>query len=146
MSAPIRQRPKGATIVALLLGWLAIGGFGNAFMWQVVGGSMDVPRNSPAARFLELAQGPMLPVLTLLYGVTALAACIGIWRMRPWMDKAFLAWGISLAALGIWMTFAIPKELMLGGKPAGLAFVLVCALLVFGGYRYVHRVKLNNAL
>src|SRR4051812_8026798 len=146
MSATTIRRPIGATIVALILGWLAFGGFMNALVWRAARDSLQVPVTSPLSRFLESASSPLFSLLALTYGATALAACIGIWRMRPWMSGAFLAWGIAVAATGVWMTWALPGELLLGGKIVGLAFVAGCMALLWVAYAYIRQIAPRNAL
>jgi hypothetical protein len=130
----------------LILGWLAIAGFGNAVVWRTAKRSFQMPESSPIWRFLEAASSPLFTVLALCYGATALAACVGIWRMRPWMDKAFLAWAIAVVTLGLWMSSALPGELLLGGKLAGVAFVTGMAALLWAWHRYVQRLALRAAL
>lgn len=146
MSAATSPRPVGATILALALGWLAIGGFGNALVWRAARASFQVPEVSPLSRFLEAASNPLFSFLALVYGATALAACIGIWRMRPWMDKAFLAWAVAVTTLGVWMIWAVPRELLLDGTQAGIVFVGVCVALLWAAYRYVQRIVPRDAL
>ena len=97
-------------------------------------------------RFLEATSSPLFTALALAYGATALAACIGIWRMRPWMAKAFLVWALAVVALSIWMIVAIPSELLLGGKVAGSAFVIAIAAFLFACHRYVQRIAPRGAL
>ena len=65
------KRPIGFTILAFVLGWLAVGGVVNAVMRPMSG----------LLRFFELA-----------YAVTAIVAAIGIWKMRAWAFVSFLVW------------------------------------------------------
>ncbi len=146
VTATIPSRPPGATTLALILGWLAIGGFGNAVVWRTARESSHVPEASPGWRFLEAMSSPLFTVLALTYGVTALAACVGIWRMRPWMAKAFLIWAFAVATLGAWMILAIPSELILGGRVAGFAFVIAVVALLWAGYRYLQRIAPRGAV
>jgi hypothetical protein len=146
MSATIARRPIGATFLALALGWLALGGFGNALVWRAANESFRGAESSPLARFLEAASSPLFTIIALTYGGTALAACIGIWRMRPWMTKAFIAWGIAVTVTGAWMVWAIPADLLLGGTIVGVAFVCACTALIWVGYRYVRRIAPPGAL
>jgi len=146
MSATTAPRPIGAALLALVLGWLAVAGFGNALMWRAARASFQLPETSPLWRFIEAASSPLFSLLAFAYGATALASCIGIWRMRPWMGKAFLAWAVAVTALGMWMVWAIPRELLLGGTIAGIAFVGVCVALLWAAYRYVQRIARRDAL
>jgi len=130
----------------LILGWLAIAGFGNAVVWRSAKESFQVSEASPLLHFVEAMSSPLFTVLALAYGATALAACVGIWRMRPWMAKAFLAWALAVVTLGIWMIVAIPSELLLGGKVAGISFVIAIAALLWACHRYLQRIAPRGAL
>ena len=111
MSAPaqLNRRPIGATVLSLILGWLALAGFGNAVAWRVAPHGFDQPLTPRIATLVEALQSPILPVLALAYGTTALAAAIGIWRMRPWAPSAFLSWSVAVIALFAWMFAIIPS-------------------------------------
>jgi hypothetical protein len=146
VNATIARRPIGGTIFALILGWLSVGGFGNALVWRSARASFQVPESSPLGRFLEAASSPFFSLLALAYGATALVACIGIWRMRSWMTNAFLAWGVVVIILGVWMVWAMPSELLLGGSWVGVIFVLACSALLWSGYRYLQRIVPRDAL
>lgn len=146
MSATTTRRPIGATVLALALGWLAIGGFGNALVWRAAAASLQVPETSPLARFVEAASSPLFTGIALTYGATALIACIAIWRMRPWMATAFAVWGAVVTLTGVWLVTAVPSELLAGGVLVGLAFVVGCVALLWVGYRYVQRIAPRGAL
>ena len=146
MTATVTRRPIGATLLALALGWLALAGFGNAVVWSAARDSLRVSESSPLARFLEATSSPLFSILALAYGATALAACIGIWRMRPWMPRAFLAWGIAVTAIGAWLVWTIPPELLAGGTIIGVAFVIGCVGLLWVGYGYVQRIAPRGVL
>lgn len=137
MSAATKPRPVGATLLALALGWLALGGFGNAMVWRTARDALQLPASSPITRFVEAASSPLFTVIALAYGATALAACIGIWRMRPWMTAAFVAWGIVVIAMGVWMVWALPNDLVPGATIAAVTIVIICIALLWVGYRYV---------
>ena len=146
VSATITRRPVGATFLALALGWLAFGGFGNAVVWRVASESFQVAESSPLSRFLEAASSPLFSIIAFTYGATALVACVGIWRMRPWMTKAFVTWVIAVTVAGVWTVMAVPDELLLGKTIAGFAFVVGCIGLLWVGYRYVQRIAPRDAL
>src|SRR5262245_3425729 len=79
------RRPLGVTISALALGWLALTGVGNA-----------------GTRF---SSEPVLAILAMIYAVTAGAACVGLWRSRPFGLLAFRAWALSLLLMLLWLGF-----------------------------------------
>jgi hypothetical protein len=145
MVATNTRRPVGATLLALALGWLAIAGFGNALMWRTVPSSLNVAESSPLGRFIEAASSPLFTAVALAYGVTALVACIGLWRMRPWMARAVLAWVTAVAITGVWMLLTVPGELLLGGPLAALAFVVGGVTLLLLVYRYVRRIAPSDS-
>jgi hypothetical protein len=146
LSATTTRRPIGATVLALALGWLAIGGFGNALVWRAAGASLQMPESSPLARFIEAASSPLFTGIALAYGATAMIACIAIWRMRPWMTTAFAVWGTAVTLTGVWLVTAMPSELLAGGVFVGLVFVVGCVGLLWVGYRYVRRIAPRGAL
>ena len=135
------RRPVGATILSLLLGWLAIAGFANAIVWRMAPLAFDQPLPRRLATVVASLQSPILTIVALAYGATALMAAIGLWRMRPWMARAFLAWVGVVAVLFAWMlTIPIAEpstaRLLVG---ALFGFVVVALLLVL--YRYVKQMS-----
>jgi hypothetical protein len=133
------RRPIGITLVSLVLFWLFIAAVGNLFVWKSVG-SANFPPASPAATFANAMNSSSFVLLVSFYGVTALVAAVGTWLMRSWMPLAFLAWSIAAMLLGGFFLFVIPAEILLGGKPAAVAFIVGMGLLLWLVYRYVHRV------
>jgi hypothetical protein len=71
------KRPSGITAIALLLGWLSIAGFGNTFVLF-----NDMIPDIPA----------YFGVFSLLYGITALASCVGLWKMKSWSVLMLRGW------------------------------------------------------
>jgi len=118
------RRSFGATLMSLLLGWLAVGGFLNAFAWKAAAHAFNEPLPPRLAVIVEAAQSWLFTLLALAYGVAALVTSIGIWRMRQWMTSAFLAWSCAAMALLIWMLAISPIELPAGGKTV-IGFVLL---------------------
>ena len=110
----MNSRPTGITISALALGWLALGGAGNA-----------------ALRF---SSDPSMGVLATLYAVAAGAACVGLWRMRPSAIQAFRAWCLVCVLLLAWF----PLNLGIPWSRA-VAFALITAVLLFFWHRYLSR-------
>ena len=72
---------------------------------------------------------PMLLVTALLYGLTAGATAVGLWRVAPWTLKAFMAWSI-VAIAG---SFVIGIKLDMPGMPSWMPLasaVLLSAILI----------------
>ena len=135
VSVPPRSRPTGVTVLALVLGWLGIGGFGNALVWSV----------TPAAKQLgtltkvgSLGIGtPTFTVIAVLYGVFAFASAVGLWLMRSWTSRAYLAWSAVVLLL-----FAFYFWHGAGGfapLAVDVGFFLLIALLLGAGYLYVRK-------
>jgi hypothetical protein len=133
-SAP---RPLGATLLALLLGWLAVGGFGNAFVWRTLPAAFDEPLPTRLAVFIELLQSPVLSVISFMYGVTAVVAAIGIWWLRPWMRIAFLSWSAFVVAQGVYLATQMPLALVQVPRGALYAMSLLVVAIVAPLYFYV---------
>jgi hypothetical protein len=133
----MNRRPVGATILSLLLGWLAVAGFGNALVWRVAPLAFDEPLPPRLAVVVGALQSPVLTVLAFTYGCTALAAASGLWRMRPWMASAFLAWVAVVAALFAWMLTIPVSEHQTGRLLVGSLFGLVVVGLLLVLHRYV---------
>lgn len=95
-----KKRVPGLSIIAVILALLAISGFLNAFVWSLL--SASLPRDAP----LQLRAGvnalasPAVSLSAIFYGLTALCAAVGVWRMRAWAPIAILAWGVSVLILG----------------------------------------------
>jgi hypothetical protein len=121
--------------MSLLLGWLAVAGFINAFAWKAAALAFDETLPPRLSVFIDAAQSWGFTILALAYGLTALAASIGIWRLRPWMARAFMAWSLAVLTLFIWLLLVWQQELPAGGKTiAGLWLVgmaVVLAVLYF---------------
>jgi hypothetical protein len=79
------KRPIGFTILALVLGWLAFAGVGNAIFGPAQG----------IMRFFAIA-----------YGIAAIMVAIGLWKMKDWAFVAFLTWAgvvvIMMIAMQCW--------------------------------------------
>jgi hypothetical protein len=130
-------RPLGATLLALLLGWLALGGFGNAFVWRTLPAAFDPPLPTRLAAFVEMLQSPVFSFLSFMYGVTAVVAAIGIWWLRPWMRIAFLCWSAFVVAEGVYLATQIPPELVHVPRGVLYAMSLLIVAIVTPLYFYV---------
>ncbi len=75
------KRPTGFTILSLLLGWLAVAGFANAVI-----------------HFKSNHGSILMGALAFFYGVTALTSTIGLWKLKSWAYRSFLAWSIVVVA------------------------------------------------
>ncbi len=139
MRSPKADRPLGATVLAILLGWLAVAGFGNAIVWRGVSARVAAPENTPLAEVLAITGSPLSSALALAYGVTALVACIGIWRMHSWMVYAYKSWIVAVGALFVWMSFVLPSSIILGGRAAVLGFGAALVALLTVVLPYLHR-------
>jgi hypothetical protein len=138
------RRSAGATLLALALGWFAIAGFGNALVWRRLQHGADAPVSPRLFAAVDALQPPVLSALALICGVTACIASIGVWRLRPWKARAFLAWSTSVIVLVMWFVFALPTVLLAGGRGAGTAFVLLLAAMLAVMYFYVARLPPNQ--
>jgi hypothetical protein len=116
------KRPVGIRLLSFVLGWLAIGGFGNAWISL-----------TPRASGLPSWFGG----IALCYGVTAALACVGLWRMRRWTILAMRAWMGVCGTLLIGFIAVFPSRTILGGYWGVLAFCAVLSALFFSMDRYV---------
>lgn len=83
-----KSRPKGITLLAILLFSVALGGAALTVLFGL---------------FFEIGVPAYFPiVIGLGYTVTAVASGIGLWRSADWAFAVFLCWGgfaVALAAL-----------------------------------------------
>jgi len=125
------QRPVGMTLLCLLLGWLTLSALMNAgFLIPQLG--------------LPLYLTVLMTVLALAYAVTAGAAAVGLWRMRPWGLTAFRAWGLVLLVFmpAFLLVFDVPSQFFASpaeALPLLLAFTAVILLVYWLMHRYVSR-------
>lgn len=75
------KRSMGFTGLAVLLLLLAVSGFANG--WLALTGKAPLPAPT------------LWAAVSLVYGVLALAAAVGLWRVTEWAWAAFLAWTAS---------------------------------------------------
>jgi hypothetical protein len=117
------QRPGGIAFLSIILGWLSLAGFGNA--WVLATGRIQLP--------------PWLGLLAALYGVTAATASIGLWRLRPWGLRALTAWMATCGLLLICFVGVFPSRLILGGYWGALGFIVAIGSVFVLVDRYVRR-------
>jgi hypothetical protein len=92
------KRPVGLTILALLLGWLALG----AFVLTLT-----------AETLAELhVRWQLVRLGALVYGLTAAVAAVGLWRRRRWGYLAFLAWIAVVLTAVLWWPAVFPRPVM----------------------------------
>jgi len=122
------KRPFAFTVLSLAFGWLAVAGF--AFAWA-----------APHTRAEQLKAVNLdvstLVVIGLLYGISATAVMLGLWRVAPWTARAVLIWGASLL-IGM---IALQAMVGVAGEPWWLVLLphLVFAALIAATFRYVNR-------
>ena len=124
-----KRRPTSITVLSILLAWLAVGGFGNAVVWNL--------QNIQAAeRQLQMyVGGRLFTVLALAYGVTALVTCVALWRMRSWAFRAYACWALISVLLGV--NFAL--EGYASSVVIGLVYTVVAAAMLACGYVFIER-------
>ena len=128
-------RPVGITVLSFVLGWLAIAGIGNAIVWNL-GAVQSLLAQMPTSHQIPPIFGGLLFTSTALaYGFSAAAACVGLWRMRPWARKAYAAWCVTVLLLGVSMALSGTASTV----PVGLLFAAGLTAFVALGYRYVAR-------
>lgn len=135
------RRPLGATALSVLLGCLAIAGFGNAIVWSGTPAAFDEPLPHWLAEVVAPLQLPILMTLAFAFGCTALVTAIGLWCMRSWMASAYLAWVTVSSTLFAWMLTILVLEPQAGRLlPGGLIGLAVIALLLLP-YLYVKSIS-----
>ncbi len=117
------KRPAGITLLVWLLVCLAIGAFVLAMTAEALAPT--------AARWRVVQVGAML------YGLTATAAAMGLWKLRRWGYVAFVGWVAAVLAIGFWWPVAFPRLT----PPAwlGWAWVAIVAAIMLPLGRYVRR-------
>jgi hypothetical protein len=118
------KRPIGISLLSLALGWLALAGFLSAVVFIAPSG---------IRKFLELAApGGRLWLFAgaVLYGTTAAAASVGLWRMAPWALRAFVLWTGSVALLVVLMMITPPWSMVWSMVPW---WQYLLSLMLFGG-------------
>lgn len=115
------KRPIGFTLLSLLLAWLSIAGFFKAFIGK---------------------EEMMSSVLTVIYGITALAAAIGFWKMKKWSFAAYLLWCATVLLMSITMQLDYRYRVPIYSFLALIFFII---LLLSGGAFFIHK-KLKNII
>jgi hypothetical protein len=124
VSAGTVKAPGGMRLLCLFLAWHAVSAAGG--LWIVVS---QHPRGLPA----------WIPAVIAASGLTAAAACVGLWQMQRWGLLALRAC-MAMWFLGfIVMVLLLPKELFLGGYWGAAAFGFVLTWGVGSLNRWVSR-------
>ena len=144
MATPQIKRPGGATVLALLLGWLSLAGFLNSFVWWILPAELPAQASPRFQAMFEATRSISWSVLAFLYGGSALATSIALWRMRPWMREAMTCW--LLVVLGMFVYLLVNWPIGPRGILESL-MVLAVTLLLFGAmWLYVARLSKQAAL
>jgi uncharacterized membrane protein (DUF2068 family) len=92
------KRPVGITVLALLLGLLAIG----AFVLTLT-----------AETLAELhVRWQLVRIGALVYGLTSAVAAVGLWKRRHWGYLAFLAWAAAVLTMVLWWPAVFPRPVL----------------------------------
>jgi len=118
-------RPFGITILALLIGWLSIAGFGNAL--AIFFGDVNKVFGD-----LWFVYG----LLAVAYGVFAVLACVSLWYMSVQATVALRLWGITCLLMIIIFSIQF-QEFVLGGYIGALGFLIFTSLIFIGVGKYV---------
>ena len=127
------KRPTGIGVLAVVLGWLAAAGFGNAFVWRSIpDGALSQSSAAPAIPMLHAAASTYFTAMAITYGLTGILSCVAWWRMRPWASQAFAGWIYSVALLCGFIVLNVP----LGFHSL---FLLALSLVLGIAWSYVRR-------
>ena len=134
-----RKRPLALTLIALLLGGLALSGLLNSFVWVQLKSTLPPDAPTHLREDIEAISSPLFSVVAFSYGVTAALASVGAWRMRSWAAPAVLAWGAAAVALGAVLLAVEPvpegftrADLILPAAGfIGLALLIVGAIWIY---------------
>ena len=138
MATSANRRPPVATLIAVVLFLLSIGALGALATLRSHNATLFPPA-SPAAHVVAELRTPFYAVLVLWYAIAAGFAGVGIWGMHSWKASAFLIWSAAAISLGGFFIWVAPAELVMGGKLAGLLFILFVAALLALVHGYLRR-------
>jgi len=116
------KRPTGFTILSLFLGWVGIAGFVKVAM-----------------QFSSAHGTILMTILAFLYGSTAIATTIGLWKLKEWSYKTFIVWSIVVVAM--MLTFQFGEYGMY--RTSMVAFLVFSVLVLFLLYVLARYIKKN---
>jgi uncharacterized membrane protein (DUF2068 family) len=120
----LSSRPAGVSLLSAVLVLLALAGF-------VVSLSAETVAAQEGARW------QLLRFVALLYGVTAIVAAIGLWKLRRWGYFAFIGWVAAVMVVGLVMPALVPQPELPWWAP--LLWIGLIALIFVPLARYVKR-------
>jgi hypothetical protein len=100
-----KTRPAGITVLSLLLAWLAIGGVGNAVIWNLPE-VQELMARLPSAQRIPTPGGLAFSAVCLMYGVAAGVASVALWRMHRTARVAYAAWCLTVLLTGLYWVAA----------------------------------------
>ncbi len=106
------KRPKGFAVLSILLAYFAVAGTTKGLI-------------------LIAPNGYFPAILSVIYGLTAIASALGLWIFRPWALHATVAWSITTILLmfnyqfGANGTYTMPLKSFLS-----LAFIMILLLVL----------------
>jgi uncharacterized membrane protein (DUF2068 family) len=120
----MRARPAGLSLLATVLILLALAAFVLAL-------------TAEAVAMLEGARWRLIQVGALIYGVTAIVAAVGLWRLRRWGYLAFVGWVGAVLLAGLLTPVVVPRSHLPWW--ASLVWIGLVALIALPLARYVRR-------
>jgi hypothetical protein len=137
MKTQIRRRPIGATVLAIVLGWLGVGGLLNAVGWPLLRSSAlfkSAPRDV-VENFPPVLGSLQLSLFALAYGVSALVAARAVWRMSASAANLYGVWVAIVLASGVWLVVRVP-----GASSSSMpALLLAAAVMLAAGWLFIRR-------
>ena len=137
MKTQIRRRPIGATVLAIVLGWLGAGGLLNAVGWPLLRKSAllkSAPRDF-VENFPPVLGSLQLSLFALAYGVSALVAARAVWRMSASAATLYGVWVAIVLASGLWLVVRVP-----GASSSSMpALLLAGAVMLAAGWLFIRR-------
>ena len=141
-SANSVNRPIGATVLAVIFGLLGVAGILNALIWPLAfyGSSLsvDLPQ-------LPLWRSPVVPILALGYGISALAFAWGLWGLRRWTLRAYIAWIVCLILLTLFFLWRMPSSGKTAAELVDVVFGIVALVaLLAAPWLYASKLLQSN--
>jgi len=129
-----RKRPIGITLLALMFLW--IGGWGTLMLPLTVVTGGVTPFRDLVVKWMEQSHPSLVPLagvvvyllFAIVYAFYVAYAFIGfgLWKLKDWARRGFMAVGLLMIAMGVVAAIAMPKEL---GADASKTILSIAALL-----------------